>query len=259
MIPNHSIENNQKFSHTGGNNNFEGFAFIMQSLREAMNNRIATHCGKSGHIKDAAYLLSPSPDPRFANEASGAEVKWCNADQGSDLLTVELSQLGQLGEENCTGLGSDAGSAAKNLVLLTKVIIGLDMLLDEFVELPDLEVESFNHLSNALSDTRVADGFHPVRLLGMQVCELTSSTDKVCKLVRLAGGKAFGLRLNDLCETGDYACVYFIRFCPLAEAAGEIANLFWRSDNNLEACLEQLCGDKTFVAAVASRTTSSTE
>lgn len=73
-----------------------------------VNDRITTNSSQGGHIKNAADFFSATPDAGFAGETAGGEVVRSDAYEGSYLLTIELTQFGQLGQESSAGTGAYA-------------------------------------------------------------------------------------------------------------------------------------------------------
>jgi hypothetical protein len=148
-----------------------------------MNNRIPANSRQRGHIKDAANILSSAKYVRFADKTAGGKVERGDADESSDLLTVELSQFGQLSQESRTGMRAYAFGVADNFIFFTEVI-----------------------------------------------------------------GR-FRLWLNDLCETGKDVCIDGVGLGEFSEASGEITDLSWGGDNDLEVCLKQFGDNGAFVTA----------
>lgn len=214
-----------------------------------MNNWIETHSTQDGHVEDTANVFSATPDVGLSGETSGAEVIRSNADQGSNLLTVELAKFGQLRQKNCAGLRSDARGALEDFVFLAEVVIGLDVLLDKFIEFSNLVVESFDHLADAFANSGMADGLAAIELLSVQVNELATAADQVGQFVRFGAELRFGLRLDDLSETGKDACIDGVGLGEFADSACEVTYLARRSDDDLEVCLEQFSDNWAFITA----------
>jgi len=249
LIPNHCIENNQQFTHTGGSHNFEELALGKQTVSKTMNNGIETHSTQNGHIKDTANVFSATPDMGLPSETSGAEIIRSYADQGSNFLTVELAEFWQSGQQDCAGLRSNAWGALEDFVFLAEVLIGLDVLLDEFIEFGNLVVKDFDHLADAFANFGMADGLATIQLLGAQVNKLATAANQVGQFVRFGAGLRFGLRLDDLSETGKDACVDWVGLGKFTDATCEVTDLAWRGDDDLELCLKQFSDNGTFIAA----------
>jgi hypothetical protein len=214
-----------------------------------MNNRIETFGAQDGHIKGVTDFFSAAKNVGFSGEFSGAEVIRSDANQGSDLLAVEPAEFGQKRYKRGAGAGAYAFGASQDFIFLSQVIVGFDLLFDEFVEFGNLVVEGFYHLSDAFAYPGMADGLAAVQFLCAQVSELSAATHQVGQFVDLRAGRGFWLRLNDLSETGEDACVNGVGLGPFAETSREVTDLARGSDDNLEICLEQFGDDGTFVAA----------
>jgi len=214
-----------------------------------MNSRITTDSSQRGHIQDAANVLSATPYTGFSDEAAGGEVIRSDADEGCYLLAIELPQFRQLGQQSRAGMRADAGCAAENFIFFAEVIVGFDVLADEFIELGDLIVERFNHFADALTNLRMADSFASIQLLGAQVSKLSAATNQVGQLIGLGADGRFGLRLNDLSETCEDCGIDGVGFGELANASREVTNLSWRGNDDFEIRLKQFGDDGAFVTA----------
>jgi hypothetical protein len=214
-----------------------------------MNSWIEAHSTQSGHIQGTTNVFSATPDVGLAGVTPGAEIIRGNTDQGSNLLTVELAEFRQLGQQNSAGLRADAFNTLQDFVFLAEVVIGLNVLLDDFVEFSDLTVKGFEHSLDAFANSGMSNGFTPIQFLGAQVNELTAATDQIGQFVRFGAKLRFGLRLNDLSEAGKDACIDGVSLGEFADSACEVTDLAWRDDNDLEVRLEQSGDNGTFISA----------
>ena len=112
LIPDQGVENNQQFSHAGGDDDFEGFALFFQALGELADDGIAAAGGEGGHVEHGADLFAAAGDMRAAGLFSRLTVIGGHAHEGGDLVAIELSQFRQMGQEHGAGLGADGGRAA---------------------------------------------------------------------------------------------------------------------------------------------------
>ena len=214
-----------------------------------MNNWIETHGTQNGHIQGTTNVFSATPDVGLAGVTPGAEIIRGNTDQGGNLLTVELPKFRQLGQQNSAGLRADAFNALQDFVFLAEVVIGLNVLLDDFVEFGDLTIEGFEHLLDASANSGMSNGLAPIQFLGAQVNELTAATDQIGQFVPFGAKLRFRLRLNDLSEAGKDACIDGVSLGEFADSACEVTDLAWRGNNDLEVCLEQSGDNGTFISA----------
>lgn len=249
MIPNHRIQNNQKFTHTGGNDNLVSLAVLPKTLGKCTYNRIETAGGEGGHIEDAADIFSAAPDVSVAVIFSRRAVPGSQACEGSDLLAVKLSEFRQISDEHSARLRAYAGRALKDAVFVFEVVVGVDMLTDKLVDFIYLEVEGFYHFLDALFDFRMMYHQDAVGFLCSQVVELSASADEFCQFSGLGCRMRFRGRLDDLSEFSQHLSIDGVGLGPLAEAVGEVADLSRVGHDDKKACIEQLGDDWFFVTA----------
>jgi len=82
---------------------------MFETFGERLDFGIASSGGQSGHVEQAADFRSATGDVSFAGEVSRLLVVGRQAGQGGDLVSIELSEFGQSGDEHGAGLRSDTG------------------------------------------------------------------------------------------------------------------------------------------------------
>src|SRR4030042_338609 len=204
-----------------------------------MNSWIEAHSTQSGHIQGTTNCFSPTPDVGLPGVTPGAEIIRGNTDQGSNLLTVELAEFRQLGQQNSAGLRADAFNTLQDFVFLAEVVIELDMLLNDFVEFGDLAVEGSEHFLDAFSNPGMSNCLASIEFLGAQVNELAAATDKIGQFVGFGADWRFRLRLKDLSKAGKHAGIDGVGLGEFADSTCEITDLAWRGDNDLEGGLQE--------------------
>ena len=214
-----------------------------------MNSRIETFSAQDSHIEDASDFFAATPDVGLSGEFSGAEVIRSDAYKGGDFLSIKPAKFGQLRDKHSAGFGSNTFSTLQDIVFPAEVIIGLDVLFDEFVEFGDLVVEGFEHLADAFANLRMEDGLASVQFLGTQASELFSATHQVGQIINLRAGRGFWLGLDDLGEASEDCGVDGVGFGPFTEASCEVTNLAWRGNDDFKVCPKQLGDDGTLITA----------
>ena len=225
------------------------FAFGNKAFSKTMNDWIETFGAQDGHIEGVADFFSAAKNVGLTGEFSGAEVVRSDANEGSNLLSVKPAEFGQKRDKRGAGGGAYTFGASQDFIFLSEVIVGPDLLFDEFVELGDLVVERFNHFSDAFTNLRMADSVTSVQFLNMQVGELPAATHEVGQFIDMRAGRGFWLGLDNLGETGKDISVNGVGLGPFSEASREVTNLAWRGNDDLEVFLEQFGDDWTLVAA----------
>lgn len=249
MIPNHCIQNNKKLTHAGGDNHLVNLAILSKTLGKCTYGRIEATGGESSHIQNAANIFAAAPDVSVAVIFSRRAVIRSKACEGSDFLAVELSELGQIGDEHSAGLRTYAGRALKDAVFVFEVVVGIDMLADKLVDFIYLEVERFEHFLDALFDFRMMYHQQAVGFLGSQVVELAASANEFCQFSGLGCRVCFRGRPDDLSEFCQHMSIDGVCLCPLAKAVGKVTDLSRIDYNDRKACIKQLGCDWFFVTA----------
>ena len=62
MISDYGIKDDEQFSHTGREDDFEGLSLVCEGFCEMTNDRIAASCRESGPIEERADRLSTTGD-----------------------------------------------------------------------------------------------------------------------------------------------------------------------------------------------------
>ena len=249
MIPDHRIENNEEFSHTCGHDDSVRFAVLFETFGELTYRRVYSAGIEGGHVEGSTYVFSASCDVHLAIMFSGGAVPGRYADKCGDLLPIDTAEFGESGDEHCAGVWAYAGGTLDDAVFVGEVVIGFDIVSNEFVDLFDLEVEGPDHFSDALFDLGVVNHLHTIGLLGVEIVELATPSDQLGQFGGLGRCVCFGAGFDDLCELREDVCVDGIGLCVLAHSFCEVSDLPWIYDDDGQGCGEQFCGERTFVSA----------
>ena len=205
--------------------------------------------GQGGHVEQAANLFSAAGDMSSTILFTRLAVVGGQADQGGDLVTIESAQFGQMRQEHGASLRADAGRAFEQSIFVLQVIVGLDVVINEFIEFSDLVFERFDHFSNAFADFDMVNHGGTVGFLGEQGMELPTSRDQFGEGRDLGCFRRSGLGFDDFAELGDDLGIEGIGLGAFAEASGEVAHLSRIGDDDVVAGLEQFEGERFFVTA----------
>jgi len=249
LIPNHSIENNKQFTHTGSKDYFVGFPFFGKSLSQVAYNRVKTGGIEGGHIKRTSDVFSASKDMCFSIVFSRRAVPWSYTYQCGDFLPVKFSKFRQACDEHSRSLRTYTGGALNYTVFVFELVIGFDIFTDEFVDFVNLEIEGFNHFGDTFSDFRMHYSCQTIGFLSSQVAELMATSDKFCHFSVLRSGMRFRGRLHDFCKLRQYLRINRVGLCVLPHAFCEIPDLFGIDYNNRQRGSQQLCYDRSFITA----------
>jgi hypothetical protein len=249
LVFEHGIEDEQEFSHTGGEDDFKGFARSFETLGKGADSGIAAACGKGGHVEDGADIASSAPDGALAAELSGIVVEGSQAREGGDFLAAEASEFGELGQEGGGEDGSDAGGAGEELGFVAPIVVGVDEASDFGIELVDLLAEKAQELLDAASREGGVGEFEARGFCGTEFEELSASGDQLIELGLFFWGFFERGGLDVQGETGEDLGIEAIGFGELAEAAGKVADLPGVDACDVEAGVKELNDDSSLVTA----------
>lgn len=205
--------------------------------------------GQGRHVQHAADFFSAAGDVGAASLFTRLSIIGSQADQCGNLMAVESSQFGQMRQEHGAGLRSDAGGAAKQSIFVLQVIVGLDVVINEFIEFSDLVFERFDHFSNAFSDFDMVNHSSTVGFLGEQVIKLPASGDQFGEGLDMGCFRRSRLGFDDFAELGDDVGIDGIGLGEFSEASCEVAHLSRVGDDNVVAVLEEFDRERFFVTA----------
>jgi hypothetical protein len=138
VVFDHGVENHQQLARAGREDDFGLFPLGGQAVGEGSDDRVASSRGERGHVEQATDRRASSPDCPLASELAAVSIEGSQADQGGDLLAIELAQFGDFGDERGAGHRSDAGNALKEVGFVVPVIVGFDEGEDFFFDPFDL-------------------------------------------------------------------------------------------------------------------------
>ncbi len=247
LVPNNRIANYQKFTHTGGYHDLKRFALFFEGFGKMTDRRVPATSGQSGHIQHTTDLFSAAGNVGATILFARFPVVGSQAYQGGDLMTIELTQFGQMRQQHRTGMRTDAGRAAEQTIVMLQIIVGLNLFVDHFVEFPDLMFEDFHHFSDAFADFDMMDHLRAVRFLGEQVAELSASGDQIRQSFDMRLSRRFRLGFDDLAELSESVGVDGIRLGEFTQAASEVTDLSRIDHHDMVAGLEEFDGKRFFI------------
>ena len=210
---------------------------------------IPSTSGQGGHVQHAADFFSAAGDVGAAVLFTRLSVVGRQADQRGDLVAIELAQFGQMRQEHSAGLRADAWGAAKETIFMLQVIVGLNVVVDEFVEFSDLMFEGFDHFSDAFSDLDMMDHFSAIGFLSEQGIELSTSCDQFGEGLEMGCFRQSRLGVDDLAEVSEGVGIDGIGLGEFSETSCEVADLSRVGDDDVVAGLEEFDGKRFFVTA----------
>jgi len=133
--------------------------------------------------------------------------------------------------------------------LFPTIVIGLDVLLDEFVELLDLSFEGLDHFPDAFLDFEVASHWSTVGFLGEHIDELSTSGDQFGEGFDFGRFRRPRGWLDHFAKLGQQIGVDGIGFSELSQTAGEITDLPGIDHHGIVTGLDQFGGEGAFITS----------
>src|SRR5215471_338703 len=244
----HRIENCQKLSHTSDQSDLWGFASITQPFVESSDQSITSAGNQSSHVKNCPYTSSAAPDGTTAAQGTAVAIEWCNADQSSDLFTVELSEFWQLGQQRTANDGTDTRDSSQQVFVLlpdgtlTNGLIQIVVSSAQFRFQPaDMSIDAFSDAFGSCTE--------PVSLCHNHVGDLSPASNESAQfhgdLIRQrAQCRAYGFT-----EAGQHQSIDAISFGQLAGGFGEISDLPRVNDHHRELSTGQSTSQWAFDSA----------
>lgn len=249
VVFDHGVEDDQQLSHAGGEGDFGFFPLGLEPGIEGFEYGVMASGDEGGHVERRPESGSAAPDASLAAELSTIVIQGSDSHQGGDLLTVELTELGQFGDECGGGHFADARNTFEKLVALVPVIVGFDELEDLPVDPFEVFVNGVDEVLNAVQDLFV-DGQRPaIEFRGAMLDELSSPGGQFVELSLLFMGLSDRARLDVLGKPCDDEGVDAVGLGEQTERFGIVADLRWIDDRDGIAGGGQIADEGLLVAS----------
>ena len=164
------------------------------------------------------------------------------------MLTVELAQFGQFGDEGGRGDGSNAGSRTDDLGGVLELGVGFKQPLDLDGEPFQLLLIEVDGLLNELSDLWIPGPGQAVLFLDEQVPDLMAARGQSLEFFRIFAEGGGRLRLDSLRKQGDGLGVEPVGLGQAIEGPSEVSDLAWVDDCHGDASAVQFLDEESFEA-----------
>jgi hypothetical protein len=249
LVAEHGVEDDEEFSHAGGEDDFEGFAMLSEAISEGFDDGVAAAGGQSSHVEYGADGFTPATDGAFALVFSAVAIERSQSDQGGYLLAIELTEFGDIGQE-CGG--SDAPQpwdGLHELGLVAPVVIRFDEDFDGGFDFADLPFQEFEDGLDAFPDGLSVGDLEPVRLHRAEVDELSPPSDELLDFGLFFGGFLGRLGLHLLGEEGQDAGIQAVGLGDQAEGPGKVPDPAGIDDRDVITGVEEVGDELSLVAA----------
>lgn len=225
LIFDHGVEDDKELSHGGDQRDHFLLSSVHEALVEGFELGVVTDGCDGGHVERFADLHTSSAGGPFAAQGSTVAVGGSDSDEPGDLLPVELSELGKLGDESGGGRRSDADDGLQEFGFGLERLILLNEFFELIVDLLELPVVELKGLLDPQPDIGIEGGGQPVLLLDPHALDLLPAAEEILDFLLIFRGWRRGSGLHSSGEQSDDPGIDGIGFGQLPCGSGEVPNL----------------------------------
>jgi hypothetical protein len=222
---------------------------LSESIGEGFDDGIAASCRERGHVEDAADGFSSAADGAFALVLPAVVVEGSNADEGRDLLSVEGSEFGEIGDEGGGGNSAESGYGLDEFGFLSPIVVGLDKGFNGFFDVVDLTFQKFEDGLNTFLSGFGPGQFEAIGFHDSEVDELSSAGDELLDFGLFFWHFLDRSRLDLLSEQSQDAGIKAVGLGGQAQGSGKVPNPFGINDRDAVAGIEEVGHERAFIAA----------
>jgi len=251
----HFVDDGDKLSHGGDEGDEFWFSGEDESVVEGFDFRVVEFGDDRGQVECGSNVGSAAAGGSFSSESSAVPVsprefeEAGDSDEPCDLLSVECSQFGQLGDENSERHRSDAGDRSQNSGASLHEIIALNDRIDFGFERLHLLLKQLDHFVDHAFYVFVVSASTSV-LFSDDVCrELSSSGRQIFEFLLCFTERISDSRLHALGKQSNDPSINGVGFRELSCGPGEVTNLSWIDDGDFELPAEKSLHERSFESA----------
>ena len=222
---------------------------LSESIGEGFDDGVEAPGSHGGHVEDATDRLASATDGSFAFPGAAIAIERCESNEGGDLLTIEFSDFGDIGDDRGSGDRSQPRHGLDELDFVLPVIVGFEEGLDHFFDAADFRFERIDDGLDAFPGGLGVGNVPAVGLLSFEVDELSPARDELLDFGLFFGSFLAGSRLHFLGEESQDARIDAIGLGYQAEGLGEIAGASGVDHRDAVASVGEVSDHFPFVAA----------
>src|SRR3954468_2691633 len=238
LVLEHRVQNREELSHASGEGNLLRFPSREQVRVEASQYLAVPDADQRAHVQDGADLGPPSPDGAVSTQRSTVAIQRRDTDERSDLLAVQLAELGQFREKSCRDYAAYAGYAAQQVVFLAPDRAFANRCGQVIVDLLEPLPKPLHVLADTTAEIRRRRAL-PVLLRDEHLDELPAPRDESGESLSLLVGQHPGFRVHGLCEMRQHRRVERISLGEPSRGLGKVAHLPGIDDCDWHMCKRQ--------------------
>src|SRR5713226_5604707 len=177
----HGIEDGEQLAHAGGESELGSLAGGGKSSVENTDNGIPANGREGGHVEGLAETGSSAPDAPPTPKRAAIAVVGGHAHQGSDLLAIELTQLGQLTQQCSRQDRADAGGTLEQVIGGSPEGAGLDEVTQAALQIPELVLQEGDVAADLVLDATPGVG-QPMAFGTEHVADLAAAGQQCLEL-----------------------------------------------------------------------------
>jgi len=222
---------------------------LSESIREGFDDGVASSGRERGHVKGAADGFSSAGDGAFALVLPAVVVEGSDADEGRDLLPVEGSEFGEIGDEGGGSDSAEPGYGLDEFGFLPPVVVGPDEGFNRLFNVVDLPFQQLEDGLNTFLGGFGPRQFKAIRFHGSEVDELSSSGDELLDFCLFFGHFLDRSGLDLLGEQSQDAGIEAVGLGGQAQGPGKVPDPFGIDDRDAVAGIEEVGHEGAFIAA----------
>jgi hypothetical protein len=172
IVTKHGVEGYNHLAHHCDDDDLSLFAGGGEAFGEGFEMRIVSTRAQSGHVEDVTHGHATPVDTSMSFKLSAVEVIGRETDEGSDLLAIELTELGQRGKERIGECRADAGRGNEQVVAVGQAGICADEFGEALVEETNIGLQPHQPALAKASQHGVLEMSRLVHRRGMLITQL---------------------------------------------------------------------------------------
>ncbi len=222
---------------------------LNESIGEGFDDGIASSGRERGHVEYGADGFPSAGDGAFALVLSAVVVEGSDADERRDLLPVERSEFGEIGDEGGGSDSAESGYGLDEFGFLSPVVLGLDEGFDGLFDVVDLSFQQFEDGLDTFLSGLGPGHFEAVGFHGSEVDELSSAGDELLDFCLFFGHFLDRSGLDLLGEQSQDAGIEAVGLGGQAQGPGKVPNSFGINDRDAVSGVEEVGHEGAFIAA----------
>src|SRR5215217_8884919 len=233
--PDDRIEDAQEATHAGDECDLLGAPAFDQALVMLADDGVPADSGEGGHIEGITNVGSPTGDRASTTHLPGIAVDRRDPDESGDTAPIELTEFGQIGNQDERGDVADAWHGGEQIISSPPGRRAFHGVVDFTVQLGELSFQGLQGRFDGALNARIASLMEPVRFHADHLDHLAAARDQLRQGLAVGVGERTRFGTDPFGEQGDDLGIQRIRLGQPAGGTSEVADLAWVDDGERQA------------------------